>query len=84
MDEPINDMLPPTCLPASTRPKPIVIGGPMAWLVLLDDTEDLLQHPIASDKGVTQQGLDLAVTAFLGQRNDSTHALKQIVPLGDL
>jgi hypothetical protein len=52
----------------------------MAWLVALDDLEDLHQRRIGPHDGVAQQGLDLAIAASFGQRDHPAEPFEQIVP----
>lgn len=64
--------------------EPPVIGRPVvARLVFLDNPKDIHQPAVAAHDWVTQQNFNLAVAAFLGQRNDPAHPREQVAATPD-
>ena len=51
----------------------------MTRLILLDNSKNLHEPGVAPNQRMTQQDLDLAVSAPFGQRDDPAYSLKQVV-----
>ena len=63
----IDRSLPPVRLSPTVYTQPFIIGGPVAWLILLDDAKNLCQLVIGLNKGMPKQKLDLSIPTLLGQ-----------------
>lgn len=76
MDKGVDQALPPTRFAFAVPAEPIVIGLPMARLVLLDDPEDLEERSILTDDRMPEQDFDLAIAPPFGQRDDPAQLLE--------